>query len=54
MALLKDLIEIPERVHQGDFVLKLADGVVHAEATVSLRDFDAGSLHGDLAPLLAE
>src|SRR5689334_20435483 len=37
MALLKDLIEIPEQVHQGDFVLKLADGVTHAEKT--LRDY---------------
>ncbi|HOB94381.1 MAG TPA: phage resistance protein [Aquabacterium sp.] len=37
MALLKDLIEIPESVHQGDFVLKLADGVAHAERT--LRDY---------------
>ena len=37
MPLLKDLISIPERVHQGDFVLKLADGVTHAEAT--LRDW---------------
>ena len=35
MPLLKDLIAIPERVHQGDFVLKLADGVAHAEATLS-------------------
>ena len=37
MALLKDLIEIPERVHQGDFVLKLSEGVSHAEQT--LRDY---------------
>lgn len=37
MALLKDLIEIPERVHQGDFVLKLSEGVTHAEQT--LRDY---------------
>ncbi|MHB1122566.1 MAG: phage resistance protein [Ramlibacter sp.] len=37
MTLLKDLIEIPERVHQGDFVLKLADGVTHADKT--LRDY---------------
>ena len=29
MTLIKDLISIPERVHQGDFVLKLADGVAH-------------------------
>lgn len=37
MALLKDLIEIPERVHQGDFVLKLSEGVTHADQT--LRDY---------------
>ena len=37
MALMKDLIAIPERVHQGDFVLKLAEGVSHAEQT--LRDY---------------
>jgi hypothetical protein len=34
--LLRDLITIPERVHQGDFVLKLSEGVSdsHAEETV--------------------
>jgi hypothetical protein len=34
--LLRDLITIPERVHQGDFVLKLSEGVsdAHAEETV--------------------
>ena len=37
MTLLKDLIHIPERVHQGDFVLKLSDGVAHADQT--LRDY---------------
>ncbi|THD01040.1 phage resistance protein, partial [Panacagrimonas perspica] len=37
MPLIKDLIEIPERVHQGDFVLKLSEGVSHAEQT--LRDY---------------
>ena len=37
MTLLKDLINIPERVHQGDFVLKLSEGVIHAEQT--LRDY---------------
>jgi hypothetical protein len=36
-VLLKDLIEIPERVHRGDFVLRLAEGLHHAEATV--RDY---------------
>jgi hypothetical protein len=37
MTLIKDLIAIPERVHQGDFVLKLADGLAHARDTV--RDY---------------
>ncbi|CAO3401287.1 phage resistance protein [Azospirillum palustre] len=36
-TLIKDLIHIPDRVHQGDFVLKLADGLEHAKATV--RDY---------------
>lgn len=36
-TLLKDLISIPERVHKGDFVLKLSEGVDHAEQT--LRDY---------------
>lgn len=36
-VLIKDLIDIPERVHRGDFVLKLADGLDHAQATV--RDY---------------
>lgn len=34
MTLIKDLISIPEQVFQGDFVLKLADGVSNAEATL--------------------
>lgn len=34
MTLIKDLIQIPERVHQGDFVLKLTEGVNQAEATL--------------------
>lgn len=37
MTFLRDLINIPERVHQGDFVLKLSEGVTHADAT--LRDY---------------
>ncbi len=37
MTLMKDIIAIPERVHQGDFVLKLTQGVSHAEQT--LRDY---------------
>ena len=31
MTLIRELIPIPERVHQGDFVLKLSDGVRAAE-----------------------
>ena len=37
MPLLKDLINIPERVHQGDFVLQLSKGVTEPEQT--LRDY---------------
>jgi len=37
MTLLKDLITIPERVHQGDFVLQLSKGVTEPEQT--LRDY---------------
>src|SRR5437867_729974 len=37
MPLMKELINIPERVHQGDFVLKLSDGLQHADQT--LRDY---------------
>lgn len=37
MPLIKDLISIPERVHQGDFVLQLSKGVTQAEQT--LRDY---------------
>lgn len=34
MTLIKDLIEIPEAVQRGDFVLRLAEGVTHADATL--------------------
>ena len=37
MTYIKELIAIPERVHQGDFVLKLSEGVSHAEQT--LKDY---------------
>src|SRR5215831_762881 len=33
-ALIRDLIEIPEKVYRGDFVLRLAEGLAHAEETV--------------------
>lgn len=37
MTLLKDLISIPERVHKGDFVLRLTEGIADREGT--LRDY---------------
>ena len=37
MPFLRDLISIPERVHQGDFVLQLSKGVTEPEQT--LRDY---------------
>jgi hypothetical protein len=33
-GLLRDLISIPEQIHQGDFVLSLADGLERAEQTL--------------------
>lgn len=35
MTLIKDLIEIPERVYQGDFVLELSKGVKRADKTLA-------------------
>ncbi len=32
--LLRDLIDIPERVHQSDFVLRLSEGVAHPAETL--------------------
>ena len=37
MTLLRELIDIPDRVHKGDFVLKLTEGVLDPAAT--LRDY---------------
>ncbi|WP_416670068.1 phage resistance protein [Egbenema bharatensis] len=37
MTLIKDLIDIPERVQKGDFVLKLTEGVTRPEVT--LKDY---------------
>jgi hypothetical protein len=37
VPLIKDLIAIPERVHQGDFVLPLMKGAMQPEQT--LRDY---------------
>ncbi len=44
MPLLKDLIHIPERVHQGDFVLKLSEGVSRDKRVLYLStDASAGT-----------
>jgi len=37
MTLIKELIDIPEHVQRGDFVLRLSEGVDRAEET--LRDY---------------
>jgi hypothetical protein len=37
--LLRELIEIPERVYQGDFVLRLADGVSDAQAAATVTSY---------------
>src|SRR6267378_4535650 len=37
MTLIKDLIDIPEHIQRGDFVLRLSEGVHRAEET--LRDY---------------
>ncbi|MGH7086474.1 MAG: hypothetical protein ACREFN_15945, partial [Acetobacteraceae bacterium] len=37
--LLRELIEIPERVHQGDFVLKLAEGISEAQAAATIASY---------------
>ena len=34
MTLIKDLIDIPERIHKGDFVLRLTEGVERAQETL--------------------
>src|SRR5262245_30154746 len=34
MTLLSELIDIPEQVHKGDFVLKLTEGVGRADETL--------------------
>jgi hypothetical protein len=36
-TLIRDLIDIPEQVHRGDFVLRLTEGVTHPKET--LRDY---------------
>lgn len=37
--LLRELITIPERVHRGDFVLRLTEGVDPAHAATTLKDY---------------
>jgi len=37
--LLGELINIPERVYQGDFVLRLAEGVSEAQADETVRNY---------------
>ena len=37
--LLRDLINIPERVQTNDFVLRLSDGVTEAEATKTIKSY---------------
>ena len=37
-TLLRDLIDIPERVHANDFVLTLSDGVTEAGAASTITD----------------
>jgi hypothetical protein len=36
-TLIRDLIDIPEQVHRGDFVLRLTEGVAHPRET--MRDY---------------
>ena len=31
---IKDLVDLPEQVNRGDFVLRLTEGVAHPDATV--------------------
>src|SRR6266542_495018 len=35
MTLIKDLIDLPDKVHRGDFVLTLSDGVIRPQETVA-------------------
>lgn len=39
VTLIKDLIEVPERVHKGDFVLRLTEGVTAERVAATLRDY---------------
>ena len=35
MTTIADIFDLPERVHQGDFVLRLSEGVERAERTLN-------------------
>lgn len=37
MAYLKDLIDLPDQVRQGDFVLRLTEGLGNPEQTLTPR-----------------
>lgn len=39
MTLISELIGLPEAVHQGDFVLRLSEGISDEHAAVTLRDY---------------
>ena len=34
---IRDLIDLPEQVHRGDFVLRLTEGVEHPAETLDIR-----------------
>ena len=34
MTLIRDLLDLPDRVRKGDFVLKLSEGIANADKTV--------------------
>jgi len=52
MTLLKDPINIPERVHQGDFVLKLSEGAHSTRLQAECKSGFAALITSDLLPLL--
>jgi len=43
MTLLKDLIDIPEQVQKGDFVLWLTEGVIRADETLVITSLRPNS-----------
>jgi len=48
MTLIRELIDIPERVHRDDFVLRLAEGVTNPAET--LRTYVVTTIPPALAP----